>query len=345
MTVNPRMAWTPRARSTTEQLAEARQLEATGRPRDARQAQAICWAVAVAHEDLARRWAMLWGNRGVPDEDRRQTARIGLYMAALKYDPARGVPFPGHARWWVRAQLTRTHPEHEVPHKQQERLRILGKLDRLELTEAETARRAGLTVEQVRMARSAAVHARPVSIDAPVSGGEGTPRTLMDVLPSEAADRYSEPGDVGRVLAAIDRLPVMQRAVLRLRYGVETGEPMTHGDVSVELRDLGLSASLLSREWVRRTEAEALAATQRILDRVENDPETAPDRLVAYVRAHPGCTLTAAAIAAGRDGRAREVREMCRRMGIEIRPRPAGRIPGYELYLTGAGAAGSSARG
>jgi hypothetical protein len=68
---------------------------------------------------------------------------------------------------------------------------------------------------------------------------------------------------------------------------------------------------------------------------VGGGPASTDDRLVEYVRTHPGCPLGDAAIAAGLDARGRTVHDMCARLGIELRRRPPGQRPGYELYLTG----------
>lgn len=57
----------------------------------------------VAHRESKRRAALGL----LPYDDLYQEGLVGLYEAARRFDPARGVPFNHHAGWWVRAAINR----------------------------------------------------------------------------------------------------------------------------------------------------------------------------------------------------------------------------------------------
>jgi RNA polymerase sigma factor (sigma-70 family) len=70
----------------------------------------------------------------------------------------------------------------------------------------------------------------------------------LAVDPDQAAITATLPGEVERLLA---RLSDRERAVLRLRFGLDRGEPRTLEDVGPHLN--------LTREAIRRIERRALA--------------------------------------------------------------------------------------
>ncbi|MEB3307959.1 MAG: sigma factor-like helix-turn-helix DNA-binding protein, partial [Cyanobacteriota bacterium] len=108
----------------------------------------------------------------------------------------------------------------------------------------------------------------PVSLETKVGDGEDT--ELLDLLPGEGdlpEDRVNDECMKGDLRALLERLPVQQCRVLKMRYGIagadspEEGTPMSLTAIG---RVLGIS-----RDRVRNIERDALANLRRISDAVE----------------------------------------------------------------------------
>ena len=122
-------------------------------------------------------------------------------------------------------------------------------------TDAELAKEAELTVEELHALRDAA---RTVtSLDRPL--GEGEDAAFGDLLPSEGP----APEDVVHISLreemlrrALDELPDRERTVVELRYGIDGGEP-------TPLREIGRQLGI-TPERVRQIESRALGRLGRM---------------------------------------------------------------------------------
>jgi RNA polymerase sigma factor (sigma-70 family) len=114
------------------------------------------------------------------------------------------------------------------------------------------AERAGLSGEQVD--NLLAVDRSPRSIDEPVSGDEGQIGALGELLADPLAEgeyeRVLEAIEAEELLSLLSGLSERERAILRLRYGLDTGREETLREIAGRL---GLSA-----ERVRQLEERAL---------------------------------------------------------------------------------------
>ena len=63
--------------------------------------------VLAEHGKLAHGIASQYKNRGVPLEDLRQEALLGLIQAARKFQPDKGAQFSTYAVWWIKKQVLR----------------------------------------------------------------------------------------------------------------------------------------------------------------------------------------------------------------------------------------------
>jgi len=216
---------------------------------------------------MARRY-----NRGaLPLPDLIQEGNIGLMKAVDRFDPERGFRFSTYASWWIRHAISRALadkgrevrvPVHmiDVYHKLKRTRQRFATLKGREPTDEELSQEAEVPIEKIQRLRQCLLDAGP-SLDSPVSGAEG--RTVGELIEDETTPLPAEMlqaramGDKVREL--LERLRPIEADVIRKRFGLDQGEPMT-------LREIGEQYSL-SRERIRQLQEQALIKIRRELRR------------------------------------------------------------------------------
>ena len=211
--------------------------------------------------------AKKYQEQGLPLADLINEGNLGLMRAAEKFDESKGVRFISYAVWWIRQAIVQSVADHahivRVPLSRTNVLRRFGRRAnalRQELGREPTQREvaAALDIKDARIVGGPiAIAPSCVSLDDPA--GETDGNRLLDYLRDDATappDRDATDDNLTTsVEAALAGLRVRDALVLRLHFGLDSGESMTLEDIG---RQLGIT-----RERVRQIKEHALSRLRK----------------------------------------------------------------------------------
>ncbi|MPZ88218.1 MAG: sigma-70 family RNA polymerase sigma factor [Nitriliruptorales bacterium] len=188
-------------------------------------------------------------------EDLVQDGNIGLVQAVDGFDWRRGYRFSTYATWWIRQAIQRGSASDDrtirVPYALHDAMRKVGaarvRLESITGREPSTCELAKATnLDERRVQAALAVPRDAVSLDRPLSDDHDA-AALSEVVAAaedDPADEVTERLHTAQLLGAVvAQLDDRSWRVLRLRYGLDGGEPMTYEEIGGEIG--------LGRETVR----------------------------------------------------------------------------------------------
>ena len=212
-------------------------------------------------------YAKRYRGLGVPFLDLIHEGNLGLMEAARRFDPTRNVKFISYAVWWIRQAMLHVLSDQSriisVPPKLSGPASKLGRhlaalatqLDR-DPTPRELA--DDLDISEADATALMQISGEDVSLSDRVGGREDR-REIEDVLEQVMIPAVDEAlvheAVVDQLRKAVAELGRKEREVMRLRFGLDGGEPKTLQEVGERLR--------LSRERIRQIESRAKEKLRR----------------------------------------------------------------------------------
>jgi RNA polymerase primary sigma factor len=204
-----------------------------------------------------------YSGRGLPMSDLIEEGNVGLMRAVEGFDPAQGARFSTYASWWIkqgmkRALINAAQPVH-IPAYMVElvaKWKVAYRKLEFELgappTLHDLAKAMDLPLRKVRIIRRAVK-----AFQSPTQGPRNASGELMSMSEIIADPRSGTPGE--RLFAEeelrtlrhlLDAIDEREAQILRMRFGLDGGEPLTLKQISDEMG--------ISRERVRQVVDEAL---------------------------------------------------------------------------------------
>jgi len=207
--------------------------------------------------------AKKYQNAGLTLNDLINEGNIGLVKAAQRFDETKGFKFISYAVWWIRQSIIQSISEQSrmirVPLNKVDSLgkinKAIGMMEqKLERTPTPEELSILVSMDKKEVVKVMNLGGRHVSMDAPFKAEESN--NLLDVLEDKEMARadtnmertYSLQIETERALSSLTE---QEKEVVKLYYGLSTGQPLTLGEIGEKFD--------LTNERIRQIKLRALA--------------------------------------------------------------------------------------
>jgi RNA polymerase sigma factor (sigma-70 family) len=240
-------------------------LTPTGRSRlraEVREGERATEEFVLANLRLVVSIAKRYQTTGLPLLDLVQEGNLGLMHAVDKFDYRKGFKFSTYATWWIRQAIARgvaaTGRSIRLPIHARDLVLLVQRAQASLEVELQRTPTAGdlachLDLPLPKVVEALSLAGEPVSLFEPLGDeGDGELADLVeDRLTPGPADAAMAAALADAIVPLLGRLDDREREVLRLRFGLDRGEPRT-------LDEVGLAFGL-TRERIRQIERRALS--------------------------------------------------------------------------------------
>ncbi len=203
-------------------------------------------------------------NQGLSLGDLINEGNIGLIKAAQRFDVTRGFKFISYAVWWIRQGIMQAIANHQrVVRLPLNRVSLLTKIGKASKTleqeyerkpsTEELAHYLDITTNEVSFTQQTS--GRQLSIDAPLSSGNESKNSLLDVIPDNKNTlpdkELMQESLINEVENILTKLTEREAEVIKLSYGIGRRKSATLEEIGEQFN--------LTRERIRQIKEKALS--------------------------------------------------------------------------------------